>query len=65
MQETFAGVEAEMTESQRRRVQLEAKERELQNLLESHSREFDATATDFAEMEEMGRKKVLVALVTA
>ena len=58
MQETFAGVEAELAETQTRRKDFETKERELQDLLDTHSREYDATATDFAEMEEMGRKKV-------
>ena len=57
-QETFAGVEAEMAEARARRENFEAKERELQGLLDTHSREFDATRTDFEEMEEMGRKKV-------
>lgn len=64
VQESFAGVEAELAESQRRRAELEAKERELQGLLDTHSREYNATATDFAEMEEMGRKKVcLIVLI--
>lgn len=51
-------MQTELNESQRRRAELEAKEQELQALLDTHTREHDATATDFAEMEEMGRKKV-------
>jgi hypothetical protein len=47
-----------MAEARARRENFEAKERELQGLLDTHSREFDATRTDFEEMEEMGRKKV-------
>lgn len=51
-------MQAELAAARQRREQMEAKEREVQGLLDTHNREYDATAGDFGEMEEMGRKKV-------
>ncbi len=58
LQEQFSHIQAELADHQRRRAQMEAKEREMQALLQTHNAEYDSTRTDIEEMEEMGRRKV-------
>jgi uncharacterized protein YoxC len=57
LQDEFSHIQAELADHQRRRAQLEAKEREMEALLQTHNAEFTDTNTDIEEMEEMGRRK--------